>query len=78
MNTNIKDKAVSPLQHQLEGEVAWDDVEKRITEAIRRFSRNAEIKGFRKGKAPAGVVRAKLGEKERPTSAPRPCRRSCV
>jgi len=60
---NVVKKEISPIQHELEIEIPWDEVEKRIPDAVREFQAVAEIKGFRKGKAPPKVVRAHTGEK---------------
>jgi len=63
MKLKVDSTTRSPLQHRLEIEVAWEELEKRIPQAVAWFKQNASIKGFRKGKAPDNVVRAHIGEK---------------
>jgi hypothetical protein len=64
MQLKTTHKELNPIKHQVEIEFPWDEVEKRIPEIIAEYRQNTEIKGFRKGKAPDGAVRAQIGEKK--------------
>ncbi len=62
MELKTKHRILSPIQHELEVEAPWAEVEKRIPDVVREFGASASIDGFRKGKAPHQVVRARVGE----------------
>ena len=53
-----KDKSVISMKVKM----PFTEVEKRRTEVVKSFVDNAEIEGFRKGKAPIEMVETKIGE----------------
>ena len=48
--------------YKIEVSIAWSDMEKAKKQALAALAKNAEIKGFRKGKAPLNIVQEHLGE----------------
>ena len=63
MDLKTTHKSLSPVEHELEIEVPWNEIEKRIPDVINELKPNVEIDGFRKGKAPNRVIRTHVGEK---------------
>ncbi len=54
---------ISIVQHKLEMEIAYAELDAFIPKALKWFRKNIIIDGFRKGKAPDAAIRAQLGEK---------------
>jgi hypothetical protein len=63
MKIESKHKVISAIQHELTIEFEWEEVESRVPDINKEFKKNSTFDGFRKGKAPESVVRAKVGEK---------------
>jgi len=51
-----------PWRRTLDIEVPPEDVENRLAEAYRTYSKSLNIPGFRKGKVPLGMVKARFGQ----------------
>ena len=59
MKIEVKD--VSPVRKEMAIEAAADEVAREKEELLRHYGRQAKIPGFRKGKAPVSVIRARFG-----------------
>jgi len=63
LKQKIQHTELNPIKHELRIEFEWAEVEERIEDTLKEFTKNSTIKGFRKGKAPKEVVRTHIGEK---------------
>ncbi len=54
-----------PTQQSVTGEVAWKEVKSRLDETFRELSRQVNLKGFRRGKVPRGLLDKMFGKKVR-------------
>jgi trigger factor len=59
MKIEVKD--VSPVRKEMAVEAAADEVAREKDELLRRYARQAKIPGFRQGKAPLSVIKARFG-----------------
>ena len=59
MKIEVKD--VSPVRKEMAIEAAADEVAREKEELLRHYGRKAKIPGFRQGKAPLSVIRARFG-----------------
>lgn len=60
MKTEVEN--VSDVKKVIHFEIPWEDVDKRIKEAVRVISRSARIPGFRPGKAPENLIRSRFAQ----------------
>lgn len=60
MEININ--RLSQTEEEAEIKLFWDELEPYFDEAYKRFQAEAEIKGFRKGKAPIELIKRQFGE----------------
>ena len=60
MKTNVTEKG--QWGREIEVEVEASRVEKELDKALRKYQRQLEIPGFRKGKVPLKVVKSRFGE----------------
>jgi len=56
---------LSPVEVQVRIEVPWDRVKKDLDASYKEVAKHARVKGFRPGKAPAGVLRKLYGKRVR-------------
>lgn len=60
MKINIEE--TSSVERKLNVEIPWDQVKDEIARALASIQKNADLKGFRKGKAPIEMVRQHFSE----------------
>ncbi len=58
----VNKKELKNSQVELEVEIPWEDLEKKLSRGAELLSQQVKIDGFRPGKAPFEVVKDKLGE----------------
>jgi trigger factor len=54
---NITQEKISDLKSLVRIKLNKEDYEPKVTEAIKKLAKKADIKGFRKGMVPMGVVK---------------------
>ncbi|MBI4042973.1 MAG: trigger factor [Deltaproteobacteria bacterium] len=59
---NVKVKELSSFKRELKVELTWDELEAGLERATNKISKEAEIPGFRKGKAPRELIFARFKE----------------
>ena len=52
----------SPVEYELDIHIAAEDLAPRLKEALKAQRKNMDVQGFRKGKAPLGLVKKMHGE----------------
>jgi len=52
----------TPVEYEFEVHATADDIEPRLNKALRQQSNNMDMKGFRQGKVPLGMVKKMYGE----------------
>jgi trigger factor len=60
MQVRIED--VSPVEKKLIVEVPWNTVNDKLSDMYRKLSKSVQLKGFRKGKVPLGVLQRMYGK----------------
>jgi trigger factor len=60
MQVRIED--VSPVEKKLIVEVPWSTVNDKLSDMYRKLSKSVQLKGFRKGKVPLGVLQKMYGK----------------
>jgi len=60
MKTEIEN--VTDVKKVIRFEVPWEDIDKRIKDAVRVISRTARVPGFRPGKAPESMIRSRYAQ----------------
>ncbi len=54
-------KELSPIERELEFELAWDEIEKDYEKFTKKFAKDITLPGFRPGKAPVSMLEKKFG-----------------
>lgn len=60
MQVRIED--VSPVEKKLTVEVPWSTVNDKLSDTYRKLAKSVQLKGFRKGKVPLGVLQRMYGK----------------
>ncbi len=63
MKINVEE--TSSVERKLNVEIPWDQVKEEIGRALVQIQKRADLKGFRKGKAPMEMVRQVFAEDAR-------------
>ena len=74
----VKIEDVSPVEKKLIVSVPWMTVDSRMGDAFRELAKNVNLKGFRKGKVPRGVLERMFGKRVRAEVAGQLVRESFV
>jgi trigger factor len=59
----VKVEDVSPVEKKLIVEIPWETVSTRLGDAYRELGKGVQLKGFRKGKVPRGVLEQIYGQR---------------
>jgi trigger factor len=54
--TAVQIEEISPVQKKLSFDIPWEDVKQELEAAYRQVGKKAQVRGFRKGKVPRGVL----------------------
>ncbi|MDZ7796594.1 MAG: trigger factor family protein [Candidatus Marinimicrobia bacterium] len=59
MKVNVKE--VSPTEREMQFEQAWEDIQKDYRAFEKKFAKDIQLPGFRKGMVPLGIIEKKFG-----------------